>query len=259
MRVKQTLHFVAIVALILPVLNVQSILFAQSASPNYRVEESYFGSGGQVDATSGNYRARQSTGALGVGDSASANYRASAGFGTNDTGFLEFLVTGGTVDLGTLTSDTVASSGAAQAGGCNCSFYVRTYLSSEYIVTTMSNPPTAGSAMIDAKTVLGVPSTSDNVEEFGMNLVGNSSPSIGADPINSPDGTFADGKAATGYGTPNQFKYVVGDIVARSPATAGNQAIGLTNYTVSYIIKKKVLTEAGAYSMQHDLVVTATY
>ncbi len=259
MCAKQKLSVLAIFALILPVLSFQPVLFAQSSSPSYRVEESYFGSGGEVNATSASYRARQSAGALGVGTASSPNYRASAGFGTPDTGFLEFVVTGATVSLGTL-SDTAASTGAAQAGGCNCSFYVRTYLSSAYAVTTMSNPPTSNSgAILTAKTVAGVPSIDENVEEFGINLVDNSSPNIGANPTNQPDSSFADGLAMSGYDTPNNFKYVVGDIIARSPATVGNQAIGLTDYTLSYIAKKRTITRAGAYSMQHDLVVTATY
>ncbi len=105
---------------------------AQSSSPNYRVEESYFGSGGNAEATSANYKARQSAGSLGVGDISSANYRAVAGFNTPSEPFLEAGVTGADVSFGTLSS-AAPSFAASQGGACNCTFYVRSYLSSDFL------------------------------------------------------------------------------------------------------------------------------
>jgi hypothetical protein len=124
----------------------------------------------------------------------------------------------------------------------------------------MSNPPTNESGdVLAAKATLGVPSTDPTVEEFGINLVDNATPNIGANAVNVPDNSFADGKIATGYNTADQFKYGVGDIVAQSPATPGNQAVGQTNYTLSYIAKRQSFSPAGLYIMQHVLVVVATY
>ncbi len=239
----------------------QPFLFAQQAtSPNYKVDETLFGTGGELDATSPSYRAQSSLGALGVGAVSSANYDAIAGQLSSDVPFLEMTVSNASVDFGDL-SDTTTSYGAATGGPCGCSFTIRTYLSSSYVVLTMSNPPTSeGGAVLDAKTTQGAPSSSSNTEEFGINLVANTLPgTFGADPANQPDDSFADGTATTGYQTTNQFKYTAGDIVVHSPETAGNQAIGQTNYTISYIAKKKTLTEAGTYSMNHDLVAVATY
>jgi hypothetical protein len=214
---------------------------------------------GEIDLDSTNYSARGTTGTTGSGTSSSTSYDASVGFITPNVPYLEMQVTGAAVDLG-LLSDSTTTSGASQGGSCNCSFYVRSYLSSGYTVITVSQPPTSESgAVLDAKSVLGTPSANTNVEEFGINLVDNSSPNIGADPVNFPDSTFADGEAATGYSTVNQFKYAVGDTIARSPKTAGNQGVGQTNYTISYIAKQKTLTEAGNYTMNHVLVVVATY
>lgn len=230
-----------------------------STSPNYQTNEYFFGSGGELDSTSANFRAQSSAGALGVGSSSSANYDAEAGFLTPADPFLEVVVTEQTVSLGDL-SDTAYSYGSAQGGGCSCSFNVRTYLSQSYVVLTMSNPPTSENGdSLDAKTTLGVPSSDPSVEEFGINLVDNSTPDIGANSVNVPDNTFADGIVATGYDTPNQFKYVVGDTIARSPATAGNQAVGQTNFTISYIAKRATLSPAGLYQMQHVIVAVATY
>lgn len=234
-------------------------VIAQSSSDNYKVEEYFFGTGGNVDTNSANYQSRQSGGSLGVGNSSSNGYDSTAGFNTPSEPFLEMVVTDATISFGTLDA-TAASTGAAQAGGCNCSFYVRTYLSSDYSVITMSNPPASeNNDIITAKGILGLPSTDPNVEEFGINLVDNSSPDIGANPINRPDNSFADGRAATGYDTPNNFKYAAGDIIASSPKTAGNQGVGLTEYTISYMLKIKSLTPAGIYTMHHDLVALPTF
>lgn len=243
------------------------IVFAQSPqSDNYKIEEYYFGTGGEVDASSDNYRARQSTGALGVGNGSSDNYDASAGFTTQSEPFLEMVVMNATVNLSPLDSGST-SSGAAQAGACNCSFYVKSYLSSEYVVITASQPPTSENGdSLDAKATTGAPSGSDTVEEFGINVVNNSSPNVGADPLNQPDNTFADGEAfgdgvggSRDYDDVDQFAYGVGDIIARSQATAGNPAIGLTEYTISYIAKPSLTTPAGYYQMRHDLIAVPTF
>lgn len=251
---------VVVFALILPMmLTSPQHVMAQLTSPNYRAEETFFGTGGELDASSTNYRSRQSAGSLGVGDANSPSYRINAGATTQADPYLEVGVSNATVNFGNL-SDSSTSSGAAQADACNCSFYVKSYLSSGYVVVTVSQPPTNESGdSLDAKTTLGVPSTDPGVEEFGINLVDNTSPDIGANLSNDPDGTFADGKVSTGYSTPDQFKYNVGDIIAESPGTAGNQGIGKTNYTISYIAKIKTITPAGFYSMSHDFVVVPTF
>lgn len=242
------------------------VIYAQSSSTNYKIEETFFGTGGEVDASSTSYRAQQSAGSLGVGNTSSANYDAVAGNVTPSDIFLEFVVTNGTIDLGTLSASTT-SFGSPIGGSCVCSFYVRTYLSSEYvIVNASSQPPTSeNGSFLDPKTVQALPSGSSSVEEFGFNLVANTNPgAFGADPVNVrdnniQDNSFADGQAATGYQTTNQYKFVAGETIARSPATAGNQAVGQTNYTISYIAKKRSLTEAGLYILNHDLVAVATY
>lgn len=235
------------------------VVAAQFTSPNYKVEESYFGTGGELETSSPNYKSRQSTGSLGVGNGSSANNDSTSGFNTPADPFLEFAVSGATVNLGTLNEST-ASSGAAQAGACNCSFYVRSYMSSGYSVVTISQPPTNESNnSLQAKSVLGVPSTDPDVEEFGINVVDNSTPNVGANPVNDPDGTFADGQASTGYSTPDQFKYNAGDIIASAPATAGNQGVGKTDYTISYIAKISRMSKAGSYVMNHDLVAVPTF
>ena len=232
---------------------------AQYSSPNYRVDETFFGTGGEVDAQSTNFRSQQSAGSLGVGTGSSTNYDFYAGFVTPSEPFLEMVVMDASVDFGVMDPNQYYY-GSAQAGACNCSFYVRTYQSSQYTVVTVSQPPTSESGETwNAKTTRAAPSSDPSVEEFGINLVDNGTPNIGANPVNLADNSFADGQAAPDYNVADEFKYNVGDTVARSQATAGNPAIGVTEYTISYVAKVNNLTPAGTYIMRHDLVVVPTY
>jgi hypothetical protein len=253
--------FITVLGVLTLLGNYPLAVFAQSSSSstNYKIDEAYFGTGGEVDSSSTNYRAQQGSGALGVGSTSSTNYDANAGALSPAEPFLELSVMSASVNFGTF-SDSAYSYGAAQAGACNCSFYVRTYNSGNYSVVSVSQPPTSENGdALDAMTVLGVPSNVSSVEEFGINLVDNATPNIGANPSNQPDNTFADGQAAPGYDTPDQFKYVAGGTIARSQATAGNPAIGLTNYTISYVAKPAINTPAGQYTMNQVLVAIATF
>ncbi len=221
-------------------------VYAQSSSNSYRVEEYYFGTGGEVDASSPNYRSRQSSGQLGVGNSGSSNYQINAGFNTPDQPFLEFSVTGGVLDL------SILNAGITTTGTAN--FSVRSYLSQGYVVTVLGTPPTSqGGAEIDAMSSPSDPATSQ--EQFGMNLVANTLPTnFGANALQAPDSSFSFGFAASGYDTPNKFKYASGDVIAKSLKSSGR-----TDYTVSYIVNISPLTPAGAYSAEQVFVATATF
>lgn len=227
-----------------------AVLAQTSSSPSYRIEEAQFGTGGEVESCSGNqYCAQSSLGSLGVGASSSTNFDAQAGFLTENAPFLEMSVSATPVDLGLLDPSTTAFGSGT--------FSVRTYLSESYTVVTMSDPPTNNTAQLNPMTVPAAPSP--GTEQFGINLVNNATPNVGSDPVNQPDNTFADGEAATGYDTPDSFKYALGDVIARSAATAGNQAVGLTDYTISYVANISPITEAGTYVMNHVLVAVPTF
>jgi hypothetical protein len=226
---------------------------AQSSSSNYSVQESSFSSGSGSGASS-SYSAQISAGDNAVGSSYSANYGAYTGPINPNEEYLEMVVTAATINLDTPTGDPGDLSATETATGSG-SFYVRAYLNSTYIVTTLSSTLTSeGGATITpmAATAAAVTGT----EQFGINLVDNASPNIGADPSLQPNGSFANGTAATGYGTPDQFKYAQGDTIAQS---TGTPAWGQTNFTISYIANISTITEAGFYQMQHELVVLSTY
>jgi hypothetical protein len=226
-----------------------SAVFAvTSSSSSYQVNESAFSSGSGIDSNSASYNARGSAGDLGVGEAGSASYNAFAGPISPSEEYLELNVTAGTTDLGTINTTTTGSGVS--------SFYVRTYINGGYVVKTMSNPPTNGSKTLTGMAALAA--SSQGTEQFGINLVANTSPiAQGTAPSKQPNSTFANGIAATGYDTTNQYKYVVGDTIAQSD-TVG-RAWGQTNYTISYIANASPVTVGGLFSMVHDIVCLPTY
>lgn len=219
---------------------------AQSSSPNYKLEESFFGTGGELETNSSNYGARQSAGETGVGNTEGTDYQANAGFNTTDAPLLEIYVPNSSIDLGVLSSSSATTTTAT--------FYVRVYLASGYEVVSVSDPPAnEGGDIIDA---LSSPTASSpGTEQFGINLVANTSPaSFGADPVQTPDNSFSFGEASTGYDTPNVFKYQAGDSIAHSDSSSGR-----TDYTISYLYNINSVSPAGVYTFEQDLVAISTY
>lgn len=226
-----------------------SVVFAQYTSTNYQTNEIQFGIGGDLDASSTNYKAQTSAGSLAIGDTSSTNYTAYSGFLTPNEPFLEMGIDTSVVNLGTLDTSSAKTGTAA--------FHVRTYLDSGYTVQTISQPPsmTSGAAS-HTLAAMSLGSSVANTEQFGINLKANTSPAtFGSDPVPFPDGSFAAGVAASGYNTADQYNYNASDIIAAS----GGSGWGLTNFTISYIANISSITPAGSYSMVHDLVVVATY
>lgn len=228
-------------------------VFAQtsSSSPNYRVDQTFFGSGGELNACSGSYCSKQTAGELTVGNVCSTSYCAQAGFNTTDDPFIEFVVTGNNIDLGYLDPASVK-----YATG---TFNVRAWNSGGYVVRTESNPPVNPSGGHQLTALATAAASSPGTEQFGINVVKNtnfcgSGCDLGADPAQVPDSTFSFGQAATGYNTPNQFKYVKSDIVALS-----TKSTSITAYTVSYIFNINNSTPSGQYTFTHVLVATGTY
>lgn len=215
----------------------------QSSSPNYRVDEYYFGTGGELDASSANYRAKQSAGELAAGHTQSANYQAHVGSNTSDMPILEVAVNGD-VDFGILDSTTTATGTA--------NVQVRTYLSSGYDMILSGSAPRYGGHTL-ASPASPTPSQS-GTEQFGINLVYNSSPNMGSDPVQIPDSSFSFGWPTANYLTPDEFMYQDGATVAHS-----NKSSGQTNYTLSMIANMADNTPAGKYTTAISVVVVATF
>jgi hypothetical protein len=220
-------------------------VYAQQAeSNNYGVDQAYFGTGGELEMTSNNYKS-----SAGVGDSASGSvegvqFTGQAGSPTSTEPLLEFIVGGIDDDHG------VIDSSETYYGSTNV--WVRTYNGSGYNIQLTGDPPTQAVHTIPG---LASPTTSQtNVEQFGVNLKNNATPDIGADPVQIPDNTFSYGVPAPDYDTADLFKYVDGDIIAQSTTASGE-----TQYTLSYILNINELTPAGRYAAEISVVVSAKF
>jgi len=215
-----------------------------SSSAHYQVNETQFGAGSSQHDCSTNYCAKTSLGDTGVGSTSSTNFTAYAGFNTTNEPVLEVITIGGNQDLGVLDTST--------PGTATAQVKVRNYLSSGYVIELTGSPPSQGSHTL---TALTTPSTSQpGAEQFGLNLVDNSTPNIGTDPVQVPNSSFSYGTVASDYGTANLFKYVAGDVVASSLSSSGE-----TDYTLSLLLNISNTTPGGHYTGTYSAVVVPTF
>lgn len=147
--------------------------------------------------------------------------------------------TGTSVNLGTLTPSTTGT-GTSQMGAA-------TNAGSGYAITVAGTTLTSGGNTVTAMNA--ATTSTQGSEQFGMNLVANTVPSVGAAADGSGTAT-----AATGYATTNNFKFTSGDTIA-SKASADD----FRRFTVSYMANVGNATEPGSYSTTLTYVCTATF
>lgn len=247
---------VTVVLLAIPIV----VSAEQSSSPNYQVNETFFGTGGELDASSSSYRSKQSAGELAVGALRSATYSAQAGFNTDRMPYIAAATVTPSVDIGVLDASR-ANVGTAQ-------FWVRAYLADGYVVQAYGGPPSNGGHTLDSSaTPFG---STSGTEQFGINLATNNNiagamtgtplaavGNFGSAPTQYPDydpDPFGFGEVDADYDTANSFRYIDGDIIANSPRSSSD-----TTYTISYLFNISRVTPAGTYTMYHSLVATGTY
>lgn len=216
---------------------------AQSSSTNYKVNEYYFGNGGELNACSTTYCSKQSAGELTVGNTKSANYQAQGGFNTTQTPMLEVAVSG-SVNFGVLDQASTKFGTA--------SVQVRTYLASGYNMIVSGSAPMSG--LSDINPMTSPTSSQIGTEQFGINLRDNATPNVGTDPAQIPSTAFSFGIPSGNYNTPDTYKYTNGDIIAFS-----NSSSGQTNYTLSAIANIGAGTPAGLYTTNLSIVVVSTF
>lgn len=210
--------------------------------------ETDFNAGSTLESCSGQYCARASIGDLATGSGASTGGgKSTASFGaipTNSDPLLEVIVESGQSNLGVLTTDKTASK--------TMTVRIRNYLSDGYTLQIVGTPPKYGNHTLStpATPVAATPGT----EQFGINAVLNTSPSIGANPLQVPSGQTDFGVVEPAYRTPNLFKYASEDVVARS-----NSESGRTDYTISMIVNIANSTPAGHYAGDFSAIVTPVY
>ena len=212
-------------------------------SSHYEFTETSLGGSGQTGAQSANFQSQQAVGILGVGSSASANFQTSAGNITTNDPALAFAITSASANFGNFSAGTAAVS--------TSTFQVLNYTSYGYVVQIVGNPPSNSTG----HTITAMSSTAPSqagIEQFGINLVANTSPvSLGANPNH---GQFGFGSASSNYGTADNYRFVSGETIASAPKSSG-----LTTYTISYIVNVNTLTPGGQYSSNQTLVCTGTY
>lgn len=224
-----------------------------SASTNYRVDQTFFGSGGELNACSGTYCSKQTLGELAVGSTSSAHFRAYAGFNTTDAPYIEMYVTPTLTDLGVLDSSNPSTTTAQ--------FYIRAWQAAGYSVINAAGPPVNDTGGHELAPLTSGGTSSPGTEQFGINLVKNTDfcgtgcdLTNSADPLQVPDNTFAFGIVEPGYDTANTFKYNAGDVIARS-----TESTSRTVFTVSYLYNISDVTPAGRYTFNHIMVAIGSY
>lgn len=225
------------------VLSVSTVASAETLqSDNYRFDESTLGAGGLVQSSSANFQGGNSLGDLAVGDSASANYQVMSPARNSDDPTLSVVINSPAANFGSFSASTPATATA--------SFSVANYTSFGYVVQLEGSPLKNGSHTIPALTTPA--SSQAGTEQFGINLVANTSPvSLGANP---DQGQFGFGVAHPDYATPNQYRFNSGDVIASAPKSSGD-----TTFTISYLVNVDPLTIGGKYNTHQTLIVVGTY
>jgi hypothetical protein len=215
-----------------------------STSTHYSVTETQFGGGSQTQQCSTTYCAKSSAGDTAVGRSGSTNYSAEFGSNTTDIPLLQVITANGNHALGTLDQDTT--------GVATSTLNVRHYLMAGYAVELTGSSPSQGTHAI---LPLNVPAQSQSGhEQFGVNLVANNTPNIGQNPTMVPSGDSAISFIASGYNTPDYFKYIPGDILAENTTQSGE-----IDYTLSMIFNVSAVTPGGQYKGAYSAVVVPMY
>jgi hypothetical protein len=166
--------------------------------------------------------------------------------------------TAGNIQFNQLFSPTDTASASSQMAASTNALY-------GYAITVTGPLPTSGSATIPAMAPLLADTPvapQQGISQFGLNLRANTTGvttvAVGADVSLAPDGVNLRGQPATNYNTVDQFKYVSGDVLAKSD----NGGAGPTNaqvFTVSYIVNVAGNQLAGTYTTTLTYVCTPTF
>lgn len=153
---------------------------------------------------------------------------------------LTFTLAAATVSLGTL------STGAANSGTSTMS--ASTNGTTGYAITVNGVTLTSGGNTIPAYTNAA---SSPGTAGFGINLVSNSTPSVGANVSGSGSGAPS---SSPQYNTTNTYRFATGETVASASAATNSNT-----FTVSYVANIGGATPAGSYSTALTYIATATF
>jgi len=217
---------------------------AETSSTNYVIWADVISSGGSEDDESANYGLQDTIGEslIWSATNTSATYGIKAGFRElYSDRFITLSLGSATVDLGTIT--------AATTGTGSHTITIDATVANGFSMTVSGATLSSGGNTIDAIGTTAAAST-PGTEQFGLNLVDNSAPAIGAD----PGGTAPIGSAVDQYAIANSFAFTSGNTVASSTAD-----INPTIFTVSYIANVGAATPAGDYETTVTYAATANF
>lgn len=226
-----------VAACVLVVSPVAQRVAAQSASNNYQMVESQFGNSSSNESCSGSYCASVS-----IGNDSQTSPVSTPEFGEANYSepLLEMIVLPGDSNLGEMTTE--------HTGVKTLQVKIRNYLTGGYRLQILGDPPKYGNRTLAA---LSTPTTSQpGHEQFGINVVSNTSPSFGANPIAQPGDTEALDLLTENYKTPNKFMYINGDVIAQTTTNTGG-----ADYTITMIVNISGVTPAGKYTSDFAAVV----
>ncbi|PIS05561.1 MAG: hypothetical protein COT81_00490 [Candidatus Buchananbacteria bacterium CG10_big_fil_rev_8_21_14_0_10_42_9] len=214
------------------------VLGAVRSSENYQILSDTFVSGGGY-SSSDNYQLQDivGEGVVNSATSTSANFGVKSGFFETFGETLTFSLGASSLELGQLDA-AVTKTGSHTMSAA-------TDIDNGFNINVSGSTLSSGANIIDAMSTTAASAT--GLEQFGLNVVANTSPSVGSD----PSGTAPIGAAANNYNTANSFRFVSGEVVATSTAP-----INTTTFTVSYIANIAGATESGTYTT--TLTYTAT-
>ena len=223
-----------------------SSLWALSSSDNFQIESDVISGGGIETGSSANFQLQDTIGEAIIrsATSTSDNFGTKAGFRELYADQFVTLTAGAaTVNLGTLSDSSTESA--------SHTLVVQSNASQGMILTAAGDTLTSGANTI---TAIGDTAAAASVgsEQFGINLVANTTPSIGA----NLSGTSPIISVADQYNTADLFAFDDGgsQVVATSTAP-----INETTLTVSYIANITDTTEAGTYSTTITYSATASF
>jgi hypothetical protein len=158
--------------------------------------------------------------------------------GTNITGNCT-TISGSSIDFGDF-SPTATRSGTSL-------MQAQTNAANGYVITVNGTTMASG-----VNTIPALPAQTASVlgtSQFGLNLRSNTTPPVGTDVSGAGIGTVAGN-----YNTPDQFRFVGGDIVATAPSPTN-----ANTYTTSYMVNIGGAQAAGVYTTTMTYICTAAF
>jgi hypothetical protein len=233
MRKRRLLGYVLLVGLTMSIAigGAHTAQAVTSSSNNYQMTETQFGN--TQKSCSGQYCAQTSIGEATDGKTTASS---SAEFEdiTNNEPFLDMIVEPGESNLGILNTQKTATK--------TTSIKIRSYLIADgYSLQIIGEAPKYGGHVLATPSIptAAIP----GVEMFGINVVANTIPGVGSDPVQVPADQQAFGVVNDNYKIPNKFMYKSDDVVARGVTDSGR-----TDYTVSMVVNISNSTPAGKYT-----------